>query len=133
MDEVQDLAAEEGVLREVLSSVEPSFDKRVEDGTQFLMYKLGSLEVRAVRGLTGELEIGAVLAPGGAATSAKAAEGGEADGARVAGVALRVERTTSGSCQYFVSLETADGRSIVAEGGEDDQWLLPVFCLPRDC
>jgi len=61
-----DLQAEQATLHHILESSAPHFDQRGEDGARFLVYRVGSLEVRAVRGRDGEMHIGAVYGEGGA-------------------------------------------------------------------
>lgn len=39
-----DLKAEEGMLQDILATATPSFERSTEDGTAFLIFKLGSLE-----------------------------------------------------------------------------------------
>merc|ERR1712051_371726 len=59
-----DFKAEESLLDEVLASTIPLFDKKTEDGTRFLIYRLGSLEVRATQAFDGKRVIGAVFSLG---------------------------------------------------------------------
>eukprot|EP00449_Zooxanthella_nutricula_P008996 CAMPEP_0198507602 /NCGR_PEP_ID=MMETSP1462-20131121/12426_1 /TAXON_ID=1333877 /ORGANISM="Brandtodinium nutriculum, Strain RCC3387" /LENGTH=221 /DNA_ID=CAMNT_0044236851 /DNA_START=16 /DNA_END=681 /DNA_ORIENTATION=+ len=57
-----DLQAEQTTLRHILDASAPHFDRRAEDGARFLVYRVGSLEVRAVSDRDGEMHIGAVYA-----------------------------------------------------------------------
>jgi len=49
------------LLQQVLTTSVPIFDRMTEEGLRFLMYRLGSLEVRTTQGLNGEESIGAVF------------------------------------------------------------------------
>merc|ERR1712217_309833 len=111
-----DLRAEEQTLRDILSSAAPAFDKRTEDGTQFLIYKLGSLEVRATRDLSGELSVGTVYDISGI-MQAKAAAGRPVakDSGKIVKATEFVERAPSGDCHYYLTLDTEDNHSILME------------------
>merc|ERR1712217_519835 len=115
-----DLRAEEQTLRDILSSAAPAFDKRTEDGTQFLIYKLGSLEVRATRDLSGELSVGTVYDISGI-MQAKAAAGRPVakDSEKIVKATEFVERAPSGDCHYYLTLDTEDNHSILIEKLQD--------------
>jgi len=105
-----DLLAEEDMLQDVLSSAVPSFDERAEDGAHFLIYKLGSLEVRAVRGVDGELSVGAVYTLGGQATvGAPAGVFVARDSERVVKATEYVERANMDAFRFFLVLVTEEG------------------------
>jgi len=105
-----DLEAEAGMLRDILASTAPSFEKTTEDGTRFLIFKFGSLEARATQEPQGDLEVGAVFSVSDAWATAPGAsdlEGGEL----VVKVAECVERAPSGVARYFLLVETDAGTS----------------------
>jgi len=51
-------------MQDLLATSEPIFDKAVEDGTRFLAYRLGGLEIRGTKAPDSALEVGAVFAVG---------------------------------------------------------------------
>eukprot|EP00429_Kryptoperidinium_foliaceum_P099314 CAMPEP_0176242836 /NCGR_PEP_ID=MMETSP0121_2-20121125/30611_1 /TAXON_ID=160619 /ORGANISM="Kryptoperidinium foliaceum, Strain CCMP 1326" /LENGTH=335 /DNA_ID=CAMNT_0017582405 /DNA_START=44 /DNA_END=1051 /DNA_ORIENTATION=+ len=107
-----DLEAEDGMLRDILASTSPSFERTTEDGTSFLIFKFGSLEVRAMKDPSGDLEIGAVLSVSDAgARAALVLDGDEL----IVKVAECVERAPTGSARYFLAVETAAGASAAVE------------------
>jgi len=110
-----DLQAQHAVLQEVLRSTLPAFDKHTEDGTHFLIYRLGSLEVRATRAAAdGPLAIGAVFSREGASQKL-----GEAvlDEERIVKATQFVEKASLGRlrCRYYVVFETEAGNKVVTE------------------
>jgi len=107
-----DFKAEEGLLEEVLKSTIPVFDKKTEDGTQFLIYRLGSLEVRATQELHGKRVVGAVFSVGSDAQSEEAG-----DHEHIAKATLYVEKSSAGRlrCSYYVVFEAGNGCKVVTE------------------
>lgn len=107
-----DFMSQENLLEEVLRSNIPTFDKSTEDGTHFLIYRLGSLEVRATQELHGSRVIGAVFSRGDEAC-VEAAE----DDERIVRATQYVEKASVGRlrCRYYVVLETEGGRKVVTE------------------
>mmetsp|Transcript_26815 Transcript_26815/g.86865 ORF Transcript_26815/g.86865 Transcript_26815/m.86865 type:complete len:398 (+) Transcript_26815:3-1196(+) len=111
-----DLEAQQELLREVLSAATPAFERQTEDGTHFLVYKIGSLEVRATKARDGRLSIGAVFSVG----SAPPLDGGcryTEDSEKVVKVTKYVERCSSGKlrCKYYVVVRTEEGNAVVVE------------------
>merc|ERR1711972_40440 len=49
------------MLGQILKSSTPTFDRMTEEGMRYLIYQLGSLEVRATQDMEGEETIGAVF------------------------------------------------------------------------
>merc|ERR1712157_437876 len=103
---------EEGLLEEVLKSTVPVFDKKTEDGTRFLIYRLGSLEVRATQDLNGKRVVGAVFSVGSEAQSEEAG-----DDEPIAKATLYVEKSSNGKlrCSYYVVFEAGNGCKVVTE------------------
>merc|ERR1740121_637645 len=107
-----DFKAEEGLLEEVLKSTIPVFDKKTEDGTHFLIYRLGSLEVRATQALNGNVVIGAVFSLGSETQSEEAS-----DSERIVKATQYVEKAAAGRlhCCYYVVFETDRGCKVTTE------------------
>merc|ERR1719330_760514 len=107
-----DFKAEESLLEEVLASTVPVFDKKTEDGTRFLIYRLGSLEVRATQAFDGKRVIGAVFSLG---SDAKSEE--PLDDDKIVKATQYVEKASAGRlrCRYYVVFETEAGCKIVTE------------------
>merc|ERR1740121_1324635 len=107
-----DFRAQESLLEEVLKSNIPMFDKKTEDGTRFLIYRLGSLEVRATQALDGKRVIGAVFSLKGDDQSEAAR-----DDERIIKATQYVEKASAGRlrCRYYVVFETECGRKVVTE------------------
>merc|ERR1712157_589220 len=107
-----DFKAEESLLEEVLKSTVPVFDKKTEDGTHFLIYRLGSLEVRATQALNGKIVIGAVFSLGSDTQSEEAS-----DSERIVKATHYVEKASVGRlhCRYYVVFETESGCKVVTE------------------
>merc|ERR1711920_381748 len=107
-----DFKAEESLLEEVLKSTIPVFDKKTEDGTHFLIYRLGSLEVRATQAPNGKIVIGAVFSLGSDAPSEEAS-----DSERIVKATQYVEKASAGRlhCCYYVVFETESGCRVITE------------------
>merc|ERR1740123_480868 len=107
-----DFKAEESLLEEVLASTIPLFDKKTEDGTRFLIYRLGSLEVRATQAPDSKRVIGAVFSLGSDAKSEEAR-----DGEKIVKATQYVEKASVGRlrCRYYVVFETEGGCKVVTE------------------
>merc|ERR1711920_1027817 len=107
-----DFTAEESLLEEVLKSTIPVFDKKTEDGTHFLIYRVGSLEVRATQALHGKIVIGAVFSLGSDTQSEEAS-----DSERIVKATQYVEKASVGRlrCCYYVVFETESGCKVITE------------------
>merc|ERR1740123_340889 len=107
-----DFKAEESLLEEVLKSTIPVFDKKTEDGTHFLIYRLGSLEVRATQATDGKIVIGAVFSQGSDTHSEEAS-----DHERIVKATQYVEKASVSRlhCCYYVVLETESGCKVITE------------------
>merc|ERR1712039_1090814 len=103
---------EESLLEEVLKSTIPVFDKKTEDGTHFLIYRLGSLEVRATQALNGKIIIGAVFSLGSDRQAEEAS-----DSERIVKATQYVEKSSGSKlhCCYYVVFETESGCKIITE------------------
>lgn len=117
-----ELLAEKELLAEAIRASVPTFKKRAEDGSEFLIYRLGSLEIRAVTepGRSSEPEVGAVFSQqslAGPAAARGTAAAGPRDEDRIAKVSEFVERAPYGKlrCQYYVVFHTEQGHIIVCE------------------
>jgi len=111
-----DLMAEDHMLQEVLASTPPTFQKSTEEGTEFLIFNIGNLEVRATRALDGEMKVGAVFSEGGAEMKAAFRNPLPTDDERmVVHAAEFVERGQSGTVHYFVVMDLEDGNVMVGE------------------
>jgi len=115
-----DLMSEEGMLREALESAVPTFRRSTEDGLTFLIYRLGSLEVRATEEKDGSRTVGAVFsmspaAQQGSSAGRRRASVKEAD--RIVKVTEYVEKSQQGAlqCQYYVVFHTESGNMILTE------------------
>jgi hypothetical protein len=106
------------LLKQVLKMSVPVFDRITEEGLRFMVYQLGSLEVRTTQDLSGEETIGAVFSVSVAAKSAKRKEFKAED--KIVKVTEYVERACQEirkgpSVNYYVVLETQRGEKIVTE------------------
>lgn len=115
-----DFKAEESLLEEVLRSTVPEFEKCTEDGTKFLIYRLGSLEVRATQERDAQVVIGAVFSTNGAEGLAPATRDAcqrIQDDEAIVKVSHYVERALHGKlrCQSYVVIETKGGHRFVTE------------------
>jgi len=111
------------LLQQVLKTSLPIFDRITEEGLRFLIYQMGSLEVRATQDLSGEELIGAVFS----IRTPAAAQDGDKRGPmqareKITKATEYVEQicvvAMNGpilSCQYFVVFETEMKHKIVAE------------------
>jgi hypothetical protein len=110
-----DFKAQESLLEEVLKSTVPSFDKKTEDGTQFLIYRLGSLEVRATQEQNGKRVIGAVFSTNSEQEFQPLKEDQEDE--KIVKATQYVEKASAGSlhCHYYVVYETQGGHKVVTE------------------
>lgn len=104
-------------LQEVLDSSVPVFDKCTEDGARFLVYRLGSLEIRATQRPHGERSIGAVFSMGAAVTLQAGDNQALDDVEKLAKVAEYVEAAPSGKlqCRFYVVFTMESGRQISTE------------------
>lgn len=107
-----DFKAEESLLEDVLRSTVPVFDKKTEDGMRFLIYRLGSLEVRATQEQNSKRVIGAVFSLGSDACSEEAR-----DNETIVKATQLVEKSSTGRlrCRYYVVFETVAGGKVVTE------------------
>jgi len=105
--------AQEEILKEMLNSTAPAFDKCTEDGVRFLVFRFGSVEVRATEDVDGERKIGAVFC-----LSDSEREGPRvSDDEQVVKVTEYVERSIFGKIcsRFYVVYQTAKGNNIVTE------------------
>jgi len=109
-----DFKAQEALMGEVLKSAVPIFDKRTEDGTSFLIYRLGSLEIRATQDLGGKPVVGAVFSCGGGENDHESVA---QDFERVVKATQYVEKAASGRlrCRMYLVFETEFGNKIFTE------------------
>jgi len=117
--EYQAQAAE--MLKGVLKSAVPIFDKFTEDGMRFRIYRLSNLEVRTFQELDCEEVVGAVF-------SLRDPQSGSEQASNTQRVELEetitkateyVERAIAGHRRYYVVLETENGHKILTERHED--------------
>jgi hypothetical protein len=102
-----------GLLQEVLGNSTPVFDRITEEGLRFIIYKIGSLEVRTTQDSSGQETIGAVFSVDGTQTRfAQSSVVEEQD--KVVKAAEYVERA-SYEVRSYVVFETEKGRRIVSE------------------
>jgi hypothetical protein len=121
------------VLQQVLKSSIPVFDRMTEEGLRFLIYQLGSLEVRTTQDADGEETIGSVFAIC-SPRSPKAKKLGSLSCTQAKEKIIRateyVERMCdqssnmpSFSCHYYVVFETEQGRKILLEhNSKEAKW-----------
>jgi hypothetical protein len=120
-----DFQAQAGLLGMALECTAPSFDKHVEDGERFRIYRLGGLEVRTVQEQSGSEEIVAVFSREAEAKPCAASLDGAPQDERVTKVVQLVERDphalpgTAQPWRYYVVLTTDTGRKIVTEKQAD--------------
>lgn len=129
-----DLLAEEGMLQAALESAEPTFRKVTEDGLAFLIYRLGSLEVRATQEQDGKRVIGAVFS-----VSTSAQHGSQAGRPspkpddKIVKATEYVEKSQQSllQCQYYVVFHTEAGNMILTEKLADGTvvWKEDPKCL----
>lgn len=117
------------LLQEVLSTVTPTFDKLTEDGERFLIYQVGSLEVRTTQDVFGKENIGAVFSRFLQVDAEDAKISQKISGQeQIVKATMYVERACvillnapNFSFHYYVVLETEKGRMIVTERLSDGQ------------
>jgi hypothetical protein len=111
------------LLRHILKTSAPIFDRITEEGLRFLIYRLGSLEVRTTQDLDGEETTGAVFSIRPSVVMADSDKRGPVRALqKVTKATEYVERicvvTNNGpsfSCHYFIVLEIENDHRIVAE------------------
>jgi len=141
-----DLLAEESMLQAALESAVPTFRRVAEDGLVYLIYRLGSLEVRATQGHDGKKVIGAVFStsPLAHSFSANMRRPSPKPDDKIVKVTEYVEKSQKGAlaCQYYVVFCTESGNMILTEkladgtvawkedppGLEDRNSLAKVIC-----
>lgn len=112
-----ELQAQPELLEELLDGAVPAFDRRAEDGVRFLIYRLGSLEIRATEAAGETRVIGAVFSVR-AKTAPPTARGVSLpDAEKIVKVTEYVEAAAHGKmqCHYFVVLHTEQGHRVLME------------------
>jgi len=114
-----------------LAGSTPVFDKSSEEGLQFRIYRLGSLEVRTTKVHEGEEVIGAVFSICASQTPKAAARGplpADWEQEKISKVSSYVEHAfvqggdaSSLGCRYYLVLETEMGNKILSERLSDRQ------------
>jgi len=107
-------------FQEAINAGVPVFDKHTEDGTRFLVYHLGKLEIRAVEDLNGKRVVGAVfLRESYVQEDSEDAKhlGLVSDASKLAKVTAYVEAAPTGAlrCRFYVVFVTEEGHTIVTE------------------
>jgi len=109
-------------FQEALNSSVPVFEKYTEDGTRFMIYRLGSLEVRATQEVGGKRVVGAIFAIGApmrvAAGGVVATQASKVlDDDKLSKVTEYVESAPEGAlrCRFYVVFTTEGGHTIVTE------------------
>jgi hypothetical protein len=110
-------------LMEHLKVSAPIFEKSTEEGLQFRIYRLGSLEVRTTQELHDEEKVGAVFSIGSASPHASMRGPLPADWEqeKIVKVSSYIEHTDSECqtstlrCRYYLVLETDKGDKILTE------------------
>jgi hypothetical protein len=104
----------------------PVFDRTTEDGMHFRIYRLGSLEVRTVQEITSEEKVGAVFSIGPSLTSSKKEVFESVDetipldeklitATEYVEHAEGSEKSRGSMRQYYLTMETQNGRKILTE------------------
>jgi len=101
------------LLQQVLTTSAPIFDRITEEGLRFVIYRLGSLEVRTTQDADGEETIGAVFSICPKATTANNKQIQEKD--KIVKSTEYVERSKGSSVNYYVVFDTEKGQKIVTE------------------
>lgn len=114
-----DFKAQEVMLKEVLKSAVPEFDKQTEDGMRFLIYRVGSLEVRATQTHGANIVIEAVFCSGD--DSGELQKGVIPEDEQIVKATHYVEKAKSGRlrCQYYVIFETQNKHTVITERSRD--------------
>jgi len=112
-------------LRDALVRAEPNFHKCTEDGTAYVIFRLGSLEIRAVEE-DGERSIGAVFTR----ASPLGLTSRPGDDEKILKVTEYIESSPCSKlrCQYYVVFQTVMGHSIVTERLVDGQCIWQDVC-----
>jgi len=102
-------------FQDALNSAVPLFDRRAEDGSRFMVYRLGNLEVRVVQDVNGK-RIGAVLSIQGLAQEGSAASALSTSD-KLVKATMYVEAAPCGTLRsrYYVVFATKEGHTIVTE------------------
>lgn len=110
------IKASEATLKEVLDSTTPVFDKCIEDGTRFLIYRVGSLEIRATQDhADADRVVGAIFTVAADLTDVEELQVCEEE--KIVKVTEYVERSSLGSlcCKFYVLFQTEKENVIVVE------------------
>jgi hypothetical protein len=114
-----------GLLQQVLKSTVPIFDRITEEGLRFIIYQLGSLEVRTTQDANGEETIGAVFSIAPLQTPSSKLEDKQFQPEdKVVKATEYVERVSidirkGSSVNYYAVFETDKGQKIVIECHSD--------------
>ncbi|CAJ1440046.1 unnamed protein product [Effrenium voratum] len=127
--EVDD-AFEQSLLKDILPTAAPEFNKTTEDGVAFRIYKIGSLEVRTIQEAEGEEKVAVVFSSGAASWEAKAAKGEEAlarelvTSCKIYAEAMEHEAWAEDMpCNYYAVLESQSGAVVATEMTSDGSFL----------
>merc|ERR1740117_2379939 len=108
------------MIEHALKTATPMFDKSIEDGIKFRIYKIGSLEIRTTQKPSGEEIIGAVFSIKVPTEACQQQDRSAIEREQVLKATEYVERApTCSGHQFYVVLETEQGNVIVSAGLED--------------
>lgn len=113
------------VLLQLTKYSAPVFNKRTEEGLQFRIYQIGSLEIRTVQEAGGEEEVGVVFSVWSPKPAGEHKEAYIHENQKITKATEYVEKFSVGlsdpreSFQYYVVLEIANGHKILTERFRD--------------
>jgi len=112
-----DLKSQAQVLSEFLVGAVPKFDRCTEDGTRWLVYRVGALEIRAIQAPGGSVEIGAVFSVLSSLDQGAQGRRTAADSEVITEVKLCVESAAHGKLrsQHFLAVTTQAGSKVLIE------------------
>jgi hypothetical protein len=106
------------MLRIVLKSTVPVFEKVTEDGMRFCIYRLGSLEVRTFREVGCDESMGVVFSLQDRKPEHSSEVQVELE-EKIVKATEYVERSVAGHRRYYIVLETENGHKVMTERRED--------------